>query len=75
MAVKPGDIIELPEESYKYGQGLLRLRVTAIRRDLLPLYEHKEVWLRGHKVHWNGQEDRDQIAVLVAVAALPDGTV
>lgn len=73
MALNRGDVIELPEDAYKYGQGTLRLRVTGIRRDLMIHYEYKWVWVRGVKINWNGQE-LDEITVLVKVAALPGGS-
>jgi hypothetical protein len=75
MAVNEGDVITVPEDAYMYGRGPLTLRVTRVRRDLMPRYDNKWVVLRGHIVHWNGTEDRQRFSFLVSVAALPDGTV
>jgi hypothetical protein len=75
MALKPGDVIEVPEHAYKYGVGVLKLRITRIRRELLACYEGKEVWIHGHVIHWNGEEDREELSFLIQVSALPGGTV
>jgi hypothetical protein len=75
VAIRIGDVIELPEDSYKYGKGPIKLRVAKIRRDLLAVYDSKWVWLEGNEILWDGSEDRRVISILALVAALPHGTV
>lgn len=75
MAVRIGDVIALPENSYKYGRGPIKLRVTKVNRELLAAYESKWVWLTGHEINWDGSENPQPYNILALVAALPDGTV
>lgn len=71
--MREGDVIAIKEEFYKYGTGNLKLRVTAVRRELLPAYQFKWVWLNGHEVYWDGSESRQELSFLVDVRGLPGG--
>ncbi len=73
MPVKPGDIVELPEDAFKYGLGTVRLRVTRVRRDLIRYYEGEWVWLEGDEVRWDGSTTPRQL--LARISALPGRTI
>jgi hypothetical protein len=71
MAVRPGDVLKIPEALYFYGSGDVTLRVTKVRRELLAAYRNEWVWIHGHEVLWDGSESRQEYTFLVSVAALP----
>jgi hypothetical protein len=70
VGLNVGDIIEVPEDAYRYGQGRLRLMVTRIGKPV-------EGWvpLLGHQIIWNGDQSRSVREAWVKVSALPGGTL
>lgn len=66
---RPGQVIEIPEAHYMYGQGDLKLRVTWVPERLHP--QEEWVRLRGVEIRWNG-EDGGPRDIFVRVAALPE---
>lgn len=66
--VRVGQILEIKEEDYCYGEGVLKLKVTRVAANQHPDLE----WLRiiGVEIRWNGEEG-DPRDVLVRTSALP----
>ena len=66
-------MIEIAEEHYLYGTGVLRMRVTAVRSDLVRHPGLQWIRLLGVELRWDGSEGSER-EVLVRVGALrPQG--
>jgi hypothetical protein len=67
--VQPGDVLTLPEDAYKYGTGVLVLRVSNVRHDLSRYYDGHWIWLEGVQLRRDGTDGQWR-QVLVWVSSL-----
>jgi hypothetical protein len=67
--VRVGDVIDVPEADYCYGRGRLRMRVTAVEQNAVPVEQLEWVRLCGVPIYERGNEG-DEREALVRVAAL-----
>jgi hypothetical protein len=70
--VRIGDVIEVAEEHYLYGTGVLRMRVTAVRSDPVRHPGLEWIRLRGVEIRWDGSDGPER-EVLVRLKALRKG--
>jgi hypothetical protein len=72
--VRPGDVVRLGEDDWRYGEGELVLRVERVRDELSRHYGGKWLWLEGHRLV---APDRPGIwmQALVRTAALPPAPI
>jgi hypothetical protein len=68
-SVQVGDVLRLAEEDYKYGSGLLILRVTAVL-DAMILNDGPWIALRGVQIRYDHTDSPERPA-LVRYLALP----
>lgn len=67
--VRPGDVVRLGEDDWRYGEGELLMRVERVRHELSRHYGGKWLWLEGHRLLARGQPDI-WMQALVRTAAL-----
>lgn len=67
--IKVGDIVRAKEPNYRYGEGPLLLRVTAVGPSQ---HEPDGVWqeVRGHQIGWNGHIEVSERYAWVRLAAI-----
>lgn len=68
LPVRAGDVLALAEDDYRFGLGVLMIRVTALLH-LQELPDGPWLYLRGIPIRWDGSEG-DPRQVLVRVSAL-----
>lgn len=73
-SVKPGEVVALKDEDYKYGIGPLNLRILRVRDDLSAYYDGEWIWLEGVELNPDGSAGPfRQALVRASVLTTPGG--
>ncbi|WP_422768650.1 hypothetical protein ACN28C_17705 [Plantactinospora sp. WMMC1484] len=68
--VRPGTVLEIAKEDWRYGSHPLRLLVEFVRLDLSTYYDNQWVWISGQRLARDGSP-LGHLDALVRVSALP----